>query len=101
MLLQQRAIPPCRLLGAARQPFLKIDTQGFERSVLAGAEQTVPRLVGLQLELSFVTLYEGGILADEAISWCYDRGFVLVGLDQGFTDPGGAVLQADGVFLRP
>ncbi len=85
----------------ARAPFLKIDTQGFERAVLEGAEATVPRLVGLQLELSFVTLYEGGILADEAISWAYDHGFVLVGLDQGFTDPGGAVLQADGVFLRP
>jgi FkbM family methyltransferase len=89
------------VLGDARAPFLKIDTQGFERAVLEGAEATVPRLVGLQLELSFVTLYEGGILADEAISWAYDHGFVLVGLDQGFTDPGGAVLQADGVFLRP
>lgn len=89
------------VLGEARTPFLKIDTQGFERAVLKGAETTVPRLVGLQLELSFVTLYEGGMLADEAISWAYDHGFVLVGLDQGFTDPGGAVLQADGVFLRP
>jgi FkbM family methyltransferase len=89
------------VLGEARTPFLKIDTQGFERAVLEGAETTVPRLVGLQLELSFVTLYEGGMLADEAISWAYDHGFVLVGLDQGFTDPGGAVLQADGVFLRP
>ncbi|MCO7239613.1 FkbM family methyltransferase [Aeromicrobium sp. CnD17-E] len=89
------------VLGEARTPFLKIDTQGFERAVLEGAETTVPRLVGLQLELSFVTLYEGGMLANEAISWAYDHGFVLVGLDQGFTDPGGAVLQADGVFLRP
>ncbi len=89
------------VVGDARTPFLKIDTQGFERAVLEGAEATVPRLVGLQLELSFVTLYEGGMLADEAISWAYDHGFVLVGLDQGFTDPGGAILQADGVFLRP
>lgn len=89
------------VLADARTPFLKIDTQGFERAVLEGAEATVPRLAGLQLELSFVTLYEGGMLADEAISWAYDHGFVLVGLDQGFTDPGGAVLQADGVFLRP
>lgn len=89
------------VLADTRTPFLKIDTQGFERAVLEGAEATVPRLAGLQLELSFVTLYEGGMLADEAISWAYDHGFVLVGLDQGFTDPGGAVLQADGVFLRP
>ncbi len=88
------------VLRDARSPYLKIDTQGFERAVLAGAERTVPRLVGLQLELSFVTLYDGGMLADEAIAWAYDHGFALVGLEQGFADPGGAILQADGVFLR-
>lgn len=88
------------LLGDADRAFLKIDTQGFERSVLAGAAGTLDRLAGIQLELSFVELYEGGMLADEAIAFCYDHGFVLTGLDQGFSDPGGAVLQADGVFLR-
>ncbi|GAA1747407.1 FkbM family methyltransferase [Aeromicrobium alkaliterrae] len=88
------------LLGSDDRPFLKIDTQGFERAVLTGAAGTLDRLVGLQLELSFVELYEGGMLADEAIAFCYDHGFSLVGLDQGFSDPGGAVLQADGVFLR-
>lgn len=89
------------VLQDSSRPFLKIDTQGFERAVLAGGEQTLERCVGLQLELSFVTLYDGGMLVDEALSFAYDHGFVLVGLDQGFTDPGGAVLQADGVFARP
>lgn len=88
------------VLQDTSRPFLKIDTQGFERSVLAGGEQTLARCVGLQLELSFVTLYEGGMLVDEALSFAYDHGFRLVGMDQGFADPGGAVLQADGVFFR-
>lgn len=82
------------------RPFLKLDTQGFERAVLAGGSETLARCAGLQLELSFIPLYEGGMLADEAISFAYDHGFVLTGMDQGFTDPGGAFLQADGVFFR-
>ncbi|MCW2766998.1 MAG: hypothetical protein JWO11_2957, partial [Nocardioides sp.] len=74
--------------------------QGFEKEVLAGGQATLERCVGLQLELSFVSLYDGGMLADEAISLAYDAGFHLVGLDQGFADPRGQLLQADGVFFR-
>jgi FkbM family methyltransferase len=92
-------VAPDHLTGADR-PFLKIDTQGFEGEVLAGGSQTLDRCVGLQLELSFVPLYSGGMLVDEAISFAYDHGFRMVALAQGFTHPTGAVLQADGVFFR-
>lgn len=82
------------------RPFLKIDTQGFEREVLAGGQQTLAQCVGLQLELSFVPMYEGGMLVDEAIAAAYDAGFVLGSITQGFTSPQGHMLQADGVFVR-
>jgi FkbM family methyltransferase len=88
------------VVGDAAHPFLKIDTQGFEDRVLRGGEKTLPRCVGLQLELSFVPVYDGGMLVDEAISWAYDHGFRLVGIDPGFADPRGHVLQADGLFFR-
>jgi FkbM family methyltransferase len=84
-----------------RRTFLKIDTQGFEREVLAGGAATVAAVVGIQLELSLVPLYEGGILIDEAISWAYDHGFQMVGLEQGYAAPTGEILQVDGVFVRP
>ena len=87
-------------LASARRPYLKLDTQGFERQVLAGGPETLQRCVGLQLELSFVPLYEGGLLVDEAIGLAYGAGFHLVGLEPGFADPDGQVLQADGVFFR-
>ncbi|WP_436697969.1 FkbM family methyltransferase [Nocardioides sp. BYT-33-1] len=80
--------------------FLKVDTQGFERQVLDGAARTLDRCVGVQLELSFTTTYEGGMLVDEAITRMYDAGFVLTGLEPGFAAASGAVLQADGVFFR-
>ena len=80
--------------------FLKIDTQGFEREVLTGGPRTLENCVGLQLELSFVPLYSGGMLVDEAISFAYDHGFRMAAVTQGFTNPRGAMLQADGIFFR-
>ena len=85
---------------AALHPFLKVDTQGFEREVLAGGASTVQRCIGLQLELSFVPLYDGGMLVDEAIGWAYAEGFHLVGIEQGYAAPSGEILQVDGVFIR-
>ncbi len=80
--------------------FLKIDVQGFEPEVMAGATDTLASCVGLQLELSFVPLYEGGPLIDEMLARVYDLGFRLTAIDPGFAAPGGAVLQADGIFFR-
>jgi FkbM family methyltransferase len=82
--------------------FLKIDVQGFEQQVLAGGESTVhDRVVGLQLELSFLPLYEGAMVIREALDLAYSLGFTLTGLLPGFTDPrDGRMLQADGIFFR-
>lgn len=87
-------------IAAARRPFLKVDTQGFEREVLAGASGVLDDLAGLQLELSFVELYEGGMLIDEAVSWAYRAGFQLVVTEQGYAAPSGEILQMDGIFVR-
>lgn len=95
--LDAEAVP----LLAGRRPFLKIDTQGFEREVLAGGPTTVEAALGLQLELSLVPLYDGGMLIDEAVSWAYDHGFRMVGIEQGYASPNGEILQIDGVFVRP
>ena len=57
-------------------------------------------LRGLQLELSFIPLYDGGMLVDEAIGWAYRQGFHLVGIEQGYAAPSGEILQVDGVFVR-
>lgn len=80
--------------------FLKIDAQGFEKEVLAGARRTVERCQGLQLELSFVPLYAGGMLIDEAVATAYEAGFQMVSVEQGWAAASGQMLQADGVFFR-
>ena len=89
-------------LPAASRPFLKIDTQGFEAQVLDGASTVLPHVVGVQLEVSFVPLYEGGMLYDQAFARMQTAGFVPMGVDVAFKDPESSqLLQADVVFFRP
>ena len=88
-------------LDAAKRLLLKIDTQGYEMAVLHGAEKTLPRLAGVQLELSVTPLYDGQTLYLETIQWLRQRGFELWNVMPGFVDPGtGRMLQFDGVFFR-
>lgn len=90
------------ILGATDVVFLKLDVQGFEKQVLAGSSATVKdRCVGLQLELSFVPLYEGGMLIREALEIAESLGFTLTGVSPNFVDMrNGRTLQADGIFFR-
>ena len=81
---------------------LKIDTQGFERQVLEGTGVLLhENVVSVQLELSLVPLYERSWLWDQAAAWLTVRGFSLVGVTPGFSDPTtGRLLQFDAVFTR-
>lgn len=88
-------------LATARQPFLKIDTQGYEWHVLAGAADTLARLRGVQCELSLVVLYDGQRLWRETIDRLERAGFTLWTLQTGFGDPhDGRTLQCDAIFFR-
>lgn len=92
------------LLARDDRALLKLDVQGYERQVLEGAEATLARgaIHGLQLEMSFVPLYDGGWLYDETLAWARERGFELTRIIPGFTDRvSGRMLQADGLFFRP
>lgn len=85
---------------AGKRAFLKIDTQGYEAKVLRGGARFLKACSGLQLELSFTPLYEGGLLVHQALELTHDLGFTLVGFQQGFAAATGEVLQADGIFFR-
>lgn len=90
-----------RYAGGQARPFLKIDAQGYERQVLAGAAGTLPRLAGVQVELSLVPLYEGAMSFDQGLELMRDAGFELARLDAVFEDPRtGRLLQCDGTFVR-
>lgn len=80
---------------------LKLDTQGFEKEVLAGAACSLEKVTGIQLEMSLIPMYEGEMLYDEMIRFLKEKGFHLYSLENGFSDPKtGQLLQIDGIFFR-
>jgi|GEM_PF-302016 len=82
--------------------FLKIDTQGYEEKVMNGAHELINNIVGLQLEISLVPLYEGHSLLDEMLQNLKEKGFELWGVSTVFSDPDTAqLLQIDATFFRP
>ncbi len=81
--------------------FVKIDTQGYELNVLQGAEKSLSHIKGIQIEMSLVQLYDGGILYKEMIELIEKKGFSLFSIENGFSDPGsGELLQMDGIFFK-
>lgn len=82
--------------------FLKVDTQGFESHVLAGAERLVrERCVGVQLELSLVPMYSEGMSLQDGDDFARDHGMDTVSIFPGFTDLAtGRMLQVDAVYMR-
>lgn len=81
--------------------FMKIDTQGFEWNVLNGGAKFCDYVLGLQVEMSFVELYEGQVLFHELKQYIENMGFTLCSIENGFTNPQtGQLLQADGIFYK-
>jgi len=92
-LVVEHGLEPARTL-------LKIDTQGYEGEVLAGAGDLVTEFGALQLELSFVELYVGQPLFDELYQRVRDWGYRLQSIEPGFSDANGRLMQCDGLFVR-
>jgi FkbM family methyltransferase len=90
-----------QFLGESRRALLKIDTQGYEDRVLAGAAGIMDRIVAVQTELSLVPLYSNQLLFEEMLHRLEALGFVLYAIHPNFVDErSGRTLQVDGYFVR-
>lgn len=78
---------------------LKIDVQGFERNVLAGAPATLTKSSWMLLEANFVSLYEGDLLLPELHGLMLDAGFALANLSKPYVRKGQA-LFADALYRQ-
>ena len=80
--------------------FLKIDAQGFESQILKGSLGSLPKIKGLLLEMSLISLYEGQELWEDILLRMKSAGFVLWAIQPGFTDgKNGRTYQVDGIFF--
>lgn len=81
--------------------YLKIDTQGFEKKVLDGAINSLPRIDTIQIEISLIPLYQEGPLFDEMYGYLTSLGYSIISLAPAFTDEkSGRMLQVDAIFHR-
>jgi FkbM family methyltransferase len=104
----QQPVPVRRLDGIwnevtrpGEKVFLKLDVQGYEKKILTGAGACLDRVIGVQLEMSLVPLYEGQPGWEEMLQFMRARGFALWKMEAGTRDPvSGRESELDGIFFR-
>jgi FkbM family methyltransferase len=97
-------VPVKRLDDCAKSKpvdLLKIDVQGFERHVLAGAAQVLSRTTAILMEVSFKRYYEGDCGFLEVLRLLSEQyHFDLYNLSDPSRDYDHVAGQADAVFIR-
>lgn len=78
---------------------LKIDVQGFEIPVLAGAREILKSTQALLMEVNYVPHYEGGATFDKLHETVRSYGFQTFGISAPYGGPNGP-LWADAMFVR-
>jgi len=80
---------------------VKIDTQGSERDILAGAAGVLDRIPILQIEMGLVQLYEGAAAFEEILLQLLEAGFYLAMTSPVSFDKTTALpIEVDALFLR-
>ena len=91
----------CRTRRLAAPYLLKVDVQGGELQVLAGAGEVLTQAEVVILEVSLFQFVEGGPQFADVVAYMKDRGFVVYDIGGGYTRPlDGALAQVDLTFVK-
>jgi FkbM family methyltransferase len=83
------------------RPYLKMDTQGFDLEVFAGAGERINDFIGMQSEVAALRLYEGSPSMSDAIAAYEDSGFAITGMYPVTREKTtGRVVEFDCVMMR-
>ncbi len=90
------------VVAGIRDPrvYLKLDTQGWDLEVLAGATGCLDRIVAAQSEMSVRPIYEGMPSQHDAIAAFGNVGFDVVGMFGLWPSPDGLLTEFDCVMVR-
>jgi FkbM family methyltransferase len=79
----------------------KIDTQGYEKNVIDGANEVIHKFRIVHVEMSIVPLYDNEVLFFDMVKLLEKKGFQLFSLENGLADQiTGRLLQVDGIFVN-
>jgi FkbM family methyltransferase len=87
--------------GLEQIDIIKIDVQGLEAQVIAGATGILDRTASLLVEVSFRPIYSGSAVFSDVYDQLYAHGFQLQHMEPAFKSKEGEYLQADALFARP
>ncbi|MFD4576202.1 FkbM family methyltransferase [Streptomyces sp. NPDC058417] len=83
------------------RPFLKMDTQGYDLEVFAGAGKRIGEFAGMQSEVAVLRLYEGSPGMGEAVAAYEAAGFGITGMYPVTREATtGRVIEFDCVLMR-
>jgi FkbM family methyltransferase len=82
------------------RPFLKMDTQGNDLSVIAGAQKSLSVIVGIQSELSFKRIYKNSPLYNTAIENYARLGFDLSAMVPNNAGHFPVLVEMDCILIR-
>lgn len=83
------------------RPYLKMDTQGYDLEVFAGAGKRIEEFVGMQSEVAVLRLYEGSPGMGEAVAAYEAAGFGITGMYPVTREATtGRVIEFDCVLMR-
>lgn len=80
--------------------FIKMDVQGFEDKVIKGGPNTLAKASALQIETSFVPLYEGQPLFDDIYQLVRSMGFVYRGEVARHYNKQDQLIYQDSIFTK-
>jgi FkbM family methyltransferase len=92
-----RSLPNC---PSTPRIFLKMDTQGYDTQVLAGAKGSLSQIVALLSEVSIVPLYEDMVPYYKALEIYAGLGFDILSLSEVTRTVDGRVCEYDCLMVR-
>ena len=86
--------------GPCQRPFLKMDTQGFDMSIVAACPECLSNFVGVQSEVAFKRLYQSAMHATDVLRWYSKHDFdvsAIVANNEGHFP---LLVESDFIFVR-
>lgn len=80
--------------------FLKIDTQGYDIEVLEGGTLSIPRVLGLQTEISCIPIYLNMLSITKSLEILKEKGFEVTGMFPVNQDKYYRVIEFDCVCIN-